>query len=89
MAESQEGDTVMLAAAMALESWASNQAMVVKVTTLLDIKVDGVAVAKELRARAASLREQAIAMPSDGGFQIAEMGLGHFSWVEQVEALDD
>lgn len=91
IAEDQEGDTVMHAAAMALEAWASNQAMILKVTTLLDVKVDGVAVAREMRARAATLRQQALTLPSDDGFQIAELGLGHFSWIEQTinEALND
>lgn len=91
LAEDCEGAEVFNAAAMALESWASNQLMILKVTDHLDIKVDGAAVAKEMRMRAASLRQQAIDAPTDDGFQIAEMGLGHFSWVEQAanEALDD
>ena len=91
LAEDCEGDEVFNAAALALESWASNQLMVLKVTQHLDIKVDGAAVAREMRMRAAVLRQQAIDASTDAGFQIAELGLGHFSWVEQTinEALND
>jgi len=84
MAGDLDGDTVRNAAAIALESWASNQVMILKVTTLLDLKVDGAKVAKEMRERAKTLREEAITASSDAGFDIAEMALGHWSWVEQT-----
>jgi len=51
---------------------------------LLDVKTDGPAVAKAMREHAALLREQAYMSSTDAGFEIAEMALGHFSWVEQV-----
>ena len=88
LAEDCEGAKVFNAAALALESWASNQIMILKVTKHLDIQVDGAAVAREMRMRAAVLRQQAIDASTDAGFQIAELGLGHFSWVEQAEALN-
>lgn len=54
-----ESDDVRYAAALALESWSSNQLMILKKIELLDIKTDGPAMAREMRARAAGLRQQA------------------------------
>jgi len=85
MADDLEGARVFNAAALALDSWASNQVMILKVVTILDVKTDGAKVAQEMRARAATLRAQAKAASADSGLTIAEMDLGHFSWVEQVE----
>jgi len=86
-----DGDTVRNASALALESWASNQVMILKVVTLLDVEVDGAAVSSEMRMRAEILRKEAITTSSDAGFDIAEMALGHFSWIEQTvnDALED
>jgi len=86
-----DGDAVFNASAIALESWASNQVLILKVVTLLDVETDGAKVSAEMRARAASLRADAITSSSDAGFEVAEMALGHWSWVEQTvnEALDD
>ena len=86
-----EGDDVFNASAVALESWASNQVMIIKVVTLLDVETDGASVSREMRQRAQMLRADAITSSSDAGFEIAEMALGHFSWVEQVtnEAIED
>ena len=91
LAADMEGSDIFNAAALGCETIGSNQLMILKVTKLLDIQVDGAAVAKEMRLRAASLRAQAGAASSDAGFEIAEMGLGHWSWIEQTvnEALDD
>lgn len=50
---------VRRAAAEALETVASNEAMVSKVITTQDLRTDGAAVAAELRARATSLRSEA------------------------------
>lgn len=50
---------VRLAAADALETMASNEALVQKAITLLDLKTDGPRVAAELRKHAAILRAQA------------------------------
>ena len=91
MAGNMEGDSVFNASALALESWSSNQVLILKVVTLLDVEVDGAKVAAEMRARAATLRKDAINNSSDAGFEIAEMYLGEFSWREQVinEAIRD
>ena len=91
MAGNLEGNSVFNASAIALESWASNQVLILKVVTLLDVETDGAKVSAEMRARAASLRADAITSSSDAGFEVAEMALGHWSWVEQTvnEALDD
>ena len=91
LAGNLEGDSVFNASAIALESWASNQVLILKVVTLLDVEVDGAKVSAEMRARAAVLRADAITSSSDAGFEIAEMALGHWSWVEQTvnDALED
>jgi len=51
--------SVRLAAAQALETIASSEALVSKKIRTLDLQTDGPAVAAELRARAKTLREQA------------------------------
>ena len=81
-------DDVRYAAADALDTWASNEAMVTKAVTLLDISTNGPAVAAALRAHAKTLREQAdlAAATGDAGFDIAEMALGPFSEREQILA---
>lgn len=78
-----EGGRVKRAAALALETMASNEAFTQKAIKLLDLSTDGPKVAAELRARAKSLREQDAAdvlteQTADGyaGFEIAEWPLG-------------
>jgi len=53
-----EGGNVKLAAAQALDTIASSEAMVSKVIRTQDVSTDGAKVAAELRARAAELRRQ-------------------------------
>jgi len=86
-----DGKAIFNASALALESWASNQLMVLKVIERLDLKTDGAKVAAEMRLRAQGLREQAMAASDDAGFEIAEMALGPWSVREQLinEALED
>lgn len=85
MAADLDGSLVRFAAAEALESWASNQLMVLKVVQRLDVKTDGAAVAREMRMRAEVLRKAAKDSSSDdAGFEIAEMLLGPASYDEQV-----
>jgi len=79
-----DGKVVFNASALALESWASNQLMVLKVIERLDLKTDGAKVAAEMRLRANGLREQAMAASDDAGFEIAEMALGPWSVREQL-----
>lgn len=66
---------VRRAAADALETMASDQTMVLKVITTLDLRTDGAATARSLREHANSLRSQAKeAEASEGAFfEIAEM----------------
>ena len=78
------GDNVRLAAADALDAWASNEAMITKAVTRLDIGTNGPAVAATLRLHAARLREQAAAEDDDAGFDIAELALGPDSYTEQI-----
>ena len=86
LAADLDGEVVRNASAEALEAWASNELMVTKVVTQLDTETDGASVAQEMRMRAKVLREQALLSSTDAGFDIAEMVVGHFSYVEQVEA---
>lgn len=62
-----EGGRVRRAAAQALDTIASSEAMVSKKIRATDITTDGPAVAKELRGRAASLRQQDDQTDDDGG----------------------
>ena len=86
-----DGAAIYNASALALESWASNQLMVLKVIERLDLKTDGAKVAAEMRLRAQGLREQAMAASDDAGFEIASMALGPWSVREQLinEAMED
>lgn len=79
-------DDVRRAAAEMLDVWASDEAMVTKVVTLLDVSTNGPAVAASLRAHANKLRELADAadLEGDAGFDVAEMALGPFSLREQI-----
>ncbi len=61
-----EASNVRLAAATALETLASSEAMVSKKIRTNDLQTDGPAVAKELRERATALREQAAGYGADG-----------------------
>lgn len=71
-----ESSNVKRGAALALETMASNDAYVLKMITLLDLTTNGPAVSRELRARAADLRSQALfdeSRDNGGAFDIAEM----------------
>ena len=91
LAADLDGAAIYNASALALESWASNQLMVLKVIERLDLKTDGAKMAAEMRLRAQGLREQAMAASDDAGFEIAEMALGPWSVREQIvnEAIED
>lgn len=60
-----EGENWRKAAALALETTASNQALLLKVIRTLDLQTDGAKLAAELRAQAAQLRAQAAATTAD------------------------
>lgn len=80
-----EGD-VRRAAALALETMASDEAYVQKVIKVLDLQTNGAATAKELRERAAALRAQAAEaeLASDPGFDVAEMVVDDFSYRQRL-----
>jgi len=65
-----EDESVRLAAALALETIASDQVLVLKVVKTLDTTTDGAAVADAILKRAASLRQAEADAP--GGFAISE-----------------
>lgn len=79
-----DGD-VRRAAALALETIASNEALTLKVIRLLDVQTDGRAVSDALLKRAATLRKQAddADMAAGGAFDVAEMVFDDFSWRER------
>jgi len=81
-----EGDSLKRAAALALETMASNEAFVLKVITLMDLRTDGAATAKALLQRAGLLRSQADdeEFADDAPFDIAEWVVDGFSARERV-----
>ncbi|MCK9602379.1 MAG: hypothetical protein M0R06_25260 [Sphaerochaeta sp.] len=81
---------VLLAAAMALETIASNEVLVLKVIKLLDLTTDGAKVSDALLKRAQLLRDQAASEAET--FDIAEWAsLNAFNFEQHVwnEALRD
>jgi hypothetical protein len=83
-----ESSNVRRAAAMALETMASNEAYVQKAIRVLDLSTNGPAVAASLQARADKLRAQADAAEAaeDGGaFDIAEWVVDDFSLRQRIE----
>lgn len=81
-----EGDNVPRAAALALDTIASNESLVQKMTRLQDIQTNGPTVAADLRKHAAALRERADELDLADGFDIAEMVTGPFGARERIYA---
>lgn len=82
-----EGASVRKAAALALETMASNEAFVLKVIKLLDLSTDGAKTADALMKRAAALRKQADIdeqAEAGGAFDIAEWVVDDFSGRERI-----
>lgn len=75
-------DSVLLAAAQALDTIASSETLILKKVRMLDITTDGPAVAKALRDHAANLREQY--RVEDGTFDIAEWVVDVFGQREHL-----
>lgn len=79
-----EADSILLAAALALDTIAGNEALIQKKLTTLagaGIQTDGPAVAKALREGAAALRaraEEEVSEDLDGMIDFAEFGLEPF-----------
>lgn len=84
------GDDVRYAAADALDMIASDQALTLKVITLMDLRTDGPATARALMERADKLRtladnEEAAAEAEDGGLlDYGEMVYDEFTRRERV-----
>lgn len=76
-----EGSSLKRAVALALETIASNEAMVLKVLKTLDLQTDGAKLSDALLKRAALLRDQAAEIDAiDGaGFDYAEMVVDDFT----------
>lgn len=76
-----ESSSVRRAAAMALETLASNEALVLKVIRILELSTDGAKTADALLKRAALLRSQADEVDAADGalFDWSEMTLDDFS----------
>lgn len=81
-----EGNSLKRATALALETIASNEVMVLKVIRLLDISTDGAKVSDALLKRAERLRSQADdeETAANGGFDIAEMVVDQFGYREKT-----
>lgn len=76
-----EDESVRRAAALALETIASDQVLVLKVMVTLDTETDGAKVSDALLKRAAALRAQE---DSTGAFDIAELVVNDFSERERL-----
>lgn len=82
-----EGSNVLRTVAMALDTIASSQVLLLKVVKVLDVTTDGAKVSAELRSRAAAMRTRADeleAAEEDGAFDVAEMTVNTFAWRDQV-----
>lgn len=80
---SLEASNVLRAAALALETMASDQAMTLKVIRLMDLTTDGQKTSQALLERADRLRSQADdaeLAEEGGGFDIAEWVVDPFSY---------
>lgn len=82
-----EGDNVFEAAALALETMAVDQVMVLKVVKLLDVQTDGAKVADALLKRAATLRQRAAddSDTADDDFAVAEFADPVFGYRERLD----
>jgi len=77
-----ESSNVYLAAAQALDTISVSEALTLKVIKLMDLSTDGAAVARELRARAISLRQQTSGV--DAACDWAEVAHDTFSTRELI-----
>jgi len=84
---SLENSSIKRAAALALETAASDNALVLKVIKLLDLSTDGARTSAALLERAGKLRSQADAEEAadDGGaFDVAEWTVNDFAYRERM-----
>ncbi len=82
-----EKANVFRAAALALETIAVDQVLVLKVIRTLDVQTDGAAVAKALMARAVMLRERSDDEPdtADDDFAVAEFADPVFGYRQRID----
>lgn len=82
-----EGANVFNAAALAIETMAVDQVMVLKVIKLLDVQTDGAKMAAELLKRSKALRDRAAddQETADDDFAIAEFADPVFGWRERLD----
>lgn len=81
-----EGDDIRLAAAQALDAIASSKAMLARKAKIGNLSLDETSVAKELRERASSLREQATQRDNDGdGAAFDIVDFDPIAWLETSE----
>jgi hypothetical protein len=74
----------MLAAALALETAASNEVLLYKVMQVGPDRIDAASGARVLLERAARLREQATALQQYAVFGVIEQAHGVFGWRERL-----
>lgn len=81
-----EASNLKRATALALETIASNEAMVLKVVKTLDVTTDGAKVSDALLKRAKLLRDQADndEAADSAGFDVAELVTGPFTYRERL-----
>jgi hypothetical protein len=81
-----EGDNIRLAAAQALDTMASNEAIVLKVVRIGDLSTNGAQVADALRKHAAELRRQDAEGSGDfdGMFEVAEQVYGGLGYIDRL-----
>lgn len=79
-----EDTSVRRAAALALETIATQEVLIQKVVRNMDLQTDGARVSAELRARAKSLREQEEQGLEDGGFDWAESIYDVFTYRDRI-----
>jgi len=80
-----EANSIKRAAALALETIASDNAMVLKVIHHLDLTTDGAKTSDALLKRAAELRKQAAEEEVIGAFDWAEMVVDDFTYWERIK----
>lgn len=78
-----EEDNVFLGAALALDTIARSETMILKVIELLDLKTDGASVGRELRQSAKALRERSEFVDA-GAFAIVPMIDTDAAWEERM-----
>lgn len=79
-----EGDDPKLAAAQALDTIASSEALVSKVIRTQDLSTDGAKVAAALREHAARLRQQAEQVTEDADHYFEVVDFDPEAWIERL-----